>query len=162
MYEDRPTQLRLLNDGAGILRVNDRRQVEQWIKKFNKEFPTCYFTVHTVDLKDHENAQSYGIWALNEPSYSDLPTSSRDDSGLCLVIDVHKKQAAISYGYQLEPYLNDELCFNAIANAHPYMLDHSYIEALELMRHGIRKMMRSQARKANSILKKKRLTDRIK
>ena len=77
------------------------------------------------------------------------------------MLDVHKKEAAITYGYQLEPHLNAEVCFNALAPAHPYLLDSAYIEALELMRHGIRKLLRGRARWAKTTLRKKNLVHRI-
>lgn len=161
LFAERPTQLRLLNDAAGILKVTERRSVERWIRRFNREFPFCYLTIHSVDLTDNQNVHSYGIWALNFPQYSDLPKTAHRGAGLCLVIDVHKKQVALNYGYQLEPYLSAEACFNALTAAHPYLLDHSYIEAIEMMRHGIRKLIRSKSRHARSILKKKNLLSRI-
>jgi hypothetical protein len=151
----------LLHDGAGILKVKERRLSELWIQKFCKEFKGCFLTIHSVHLNDTQSVTSYGIWALNIPQYTDLPESALKDAGVCLVIDVHKKEVAISFGYQLEPHLTAEACFNAVARAHPYLVDHSYIEAIEIMRHGIRKMMRKRSRWAKSTLKKKKLTNRI-
>ncbi len=161
LYADYPQNLRLLHDGAGIFKIKERRQIERWISKFSKEFPTCFLSIHSADLSDIQNVQSYGIWALNIPRYVDLPASAVRDSGVFLVIDAHSKQVAISYGYQLEPYLTSESCFQVLAPAHPYLLDASYFEALELMRHGIRKLIRAKARWAKFTLKKKHLTDRI-
>lgn len=161
LYSHYPENLRLLHDSAGIFKIKDRRQIERWISKFSKEFPGCFLSIHSVDLTDAQNVHSYGIWALNIPRYVDLPHSAAIDSGICLVIDVHSKQVALNYGYQLEPYLTSEGCFQALASAHPYLLDASYLEALELMRHGIRKLLRTKARWAKRTLRKKHLTERI-
>lgn len=161
LYSDKDTNIRLLYDRAGILRVKERRLAENWIRKFSKEFPTCFLTIHLVDLNDEQSVKSYGIWALNTPNYADIPESALSDSGLCLSLDVRKKEVSLNYGYQLEPYLSAELCFNALTSAHPYLIDNSYMEALELMRHHIRKLMQQQSRKSKSILKRKGWLDRI-
>lgn len=161
LYQECDTKIQLLHDRAGILRHKERLLLNEWIIKFGKEFPSCVLSVHAVVLNDQQDAKSYGIWALNHPEYSDLPEQKNMDSALCLVIDVHKKEICLSYGYQLEPFLSSESCFNAISAAHPYLLDESYIEALGIMRHGIRKMMQAKSRASKSILKRKKLLNRI-
>jgi len=125
LYQEKETNIKLLHDRAGILRVKERQQVNYWIQKFGREFPNCSLSIHCVDLNDEQNAKSYGIWALNFPTYTDLGETKSTSFTLCLVIDVHKKEVALNYGYQLEPYLDAESCFNAITPAHPYLLDNS-------------------------------------
>ena len=161
LYENFPTELTLLNDHAGILKIKERRLIESWIQKFDKEFPNCFLSIHCIDTTDLQDVSSYGVWALNTPTYSDISAESDRGAGFCLVLDVGKKQVTLSYGYQLEPYFTPELCFNAITPAHPYLLDNSYMEAIAMMRHGIRKLVRSKSRGAKSILKRKSLLSRI-
>ena len=81
LYETFPRDISQLNDHAGILKIKERRQVEQWLEKFSREFPDCFLTIHCVDLKDNQDVSSYGIWALNTPNYNKLPNGANPAAG---------------------------------------------------------------------------------
>jgi len=153
LYSDRERNIALLNDEAGMLRVHDREKVKVWISKFEKEFPQCFLSVSTVALNDDQDLRSYGVWALSSKPV--IGAEHKDPSfGVMIIIDVKKKESAIVYGYQHEPYMTDKGCFNAISLAHPHLLDGKYLQALGMMRHGLRKLMRKNKRKAQKMLRR--------
>jgi len=152
LYSDRARSIDILNDEAGMLRVGDRVKVKRWIDKFHLEFPQCFLSVSLVALNDAQDIRSYGVWALSDQPIKGA--ESKDSAfGVMLVIDVKKKEAVITYGYQLEPYMSEKRCFDAISCAHPFLLDGQYVKAIEVMRHGIRKMMRKNVRSSRKMLK---------
>jgi len=161
LYSDKPREVSLLNDGAGMLRVADRKKVQHWIKRFRAEFPQCYLSVSIVNLKDEQDARSYGLWILNQGEFRDLAGELDERFGLVLVIDAKKKEVALVYGYQHEPYMTELACFNALVPAHPYLLDGEYLKGIEVMRHGVRVLMRKNARRSMGVLKRKGLLGRI-
>ena len=65
-----------------------------------------------------------------------------------LSVDVGGKSAGISFGYRLQPFLDDDLTFKALSAAHPYLLQGQYLKATEVVVKRMSKILRKQSARA--------------
>lgn len=152
VYQGFERQVRRPHDAAGILRVQQRRQVAKWIAKAEKAFPQLYFSVATVSLSDHQNIRSYGFWLMNRGEFEDVPEASREDGCVLLVLDVNRKEVCLHFGYLLDDCVQEEAAFDALTGAHPYLIESNYMRAIEVMLTGTKRYVK----KLHSIARKKR------
>jgi hypothetical protein len=114
-----------LADRAGLMRLAERRRVQAAIDRFSASFPGLFFTVYTGTLRKGESLRILGFWLLNRAVFEDVHGLS-NDAGIALVIDVERKMAAMSFGYQLDAYLDEEDTFQCLCKAYPYWLEGKY------------------------------------
>jgi hypothetical protein len=131
--------IRAVNDRAGLMRAVERERVARAIERFCRRFPELIFCVHTAVFADVSHLRLFGFWILNNGSFADHPGRHRE-SAIVLTLDVERKAAGLSYGYHLEPYLDETSTFDCLCKAHPHWLegkhDHgviAVIKALEVM-----------------------------
>ena len=111
-----------LSDRAGLMRRIERERVQHAIDRFAARFPQLVFCVHTAVFSDVSHLRSFGFWLVNHGIFEDYP-DRKNASAIVLVIDVARKAAGLSYGYHLEPYLDEALTFDCLCKAHPHWLE---------------------------------------
>ena len=133
-----------LNDAAGILNVSDRVLCKDDIREFCRRFPSMFFSVYLDAAKDDEDADSKGLWLYNKGEFSALPTGSHIQYGVLLYIDANKKEASLSYGDGLAPYLSGKECFKLLKGAHTFLYRGKYLLSIQ---HVLRKLTAHLIRK---------------
>lgn len=132
-----------LYDGAGVLRVYERRKVEDIVEKLERIFPQLTIAVSTVPLKDEQTVRSYGVWLMNRGDFWGIAEDVRLESGLVLlVLDAEHKQACLHFGYLLENGVTEKEAFVALSSAHPYLLESNFAVAIEVMLRGLKKLLK--------------------
>lgn len=111
-----------LSDRAGLMRRVERERVQQSINQFAARFPQIVFCVHTAVFSDVTHLRTFGLWLVNYGVFEDFPERA-NASAIVLVMDVARKAAGLSYGYHLEPYLDESATFDCLCKAHPYWLE---------------------------------------
>jgi len=114
-----------LADRAGLMRLAERRRVQAAMDRFSARFPELFFVVYTGVFRQTESLRIFGFWLLNRAVFEDMP-DVKNDSGMALVIDVERKSAALSFGYQLDAYLDEDDTFQCLSKAHPHWLEGQY------------------------------------
>jgi hypothetical protein len=114
-----------LADRAGLMRLAERRRVQAAMDRFSARFPELLFAVYTGVFRQSESLRIFGFWLLNRAVFEDLE-GVKNDAGIALVIDVERKAASISFGYQLDAYLDEEDTFQCLCKAHPHWLEGKY------------------------------------
>ncbi|MFC5051661.1 hypothetical protein ACFPK9_13740 [Rubritalea spongiae] len=150
IYQNFERVVRRPHDAAGILRVQQRRQVSKWIAKAERAYPQLYFAVATASLSDEQHIRSYGFWLMNRGQFEDIPEGARADGCVLLVIDVNRKEVCLNFGYLLDYCVEEEAAFEALTGGHPYLIESNYMRAIEVMLGGTKryvKKLRSIARK---------------
>ncbi len=133
LYGYDPILLSKLTDVAGILRMKDREVIRKELKQFEKKFPQLFFAIYAQAFENGSSLRQYGFWLLNHASFEDVDLERSNDCGILLTIDVNAKSLGITYGYSLQPYLNEESTFEILSHAHPALLEGKWAEALTII-----------------------------
>ena len=154
VYAGFDRNVRRPHDAAGVLRVQDRKLVAKWIRKAEKSFPQLYFCLVTTSLSDEQQIRSYGYWLMNRGVFEDLPDGVREDGGVMIVIDVNRKEVCLHLGYLLDAYLKEDEAFDALAGAHPHLLEAKYVPAIEALLNGTKRYTKRLLKRAKKEAKK--------
>ncbi|MBK1882214.1 hypothetical protein JIN85_07300 [Luteolibacter pohnpeiensis] len=151
-------RLRRLTDAAGLIRRGDRARVEAALAKFSRSFPQLFFAVYTGSLGEVANIRQFGFWLLNRGAFEDVPVEIPNEAGILLTIDPESKAATITFGYLLDPYLDQADTFLSLSRAHAHWLEGKYADGIvRLVDHlaGVLKKRSRQARRDPERFEKK-------
>ncbi|MBX3739352.1 MAG: TPM domain-containing protein [Akkermansiaceae bacterium] len=133
--EDEVT-LRSLTDAAGLLRRGGRRKVEAAMEEIGRRFPQVFVAVYTGPLGEVANIRQFGFWMLNRAAFEDVPVGKPNEAGILFTIDPESKAAGVTFGYLLDPYLEEADTFDCLSRAHSHWLDGRYADGLvKAIRH---------------------------
>lgn len=111
-----------LADTAGLLRQRERQLVARAMQAFNRRFPQLFIAVYTGTLGEMGQLRQFGFWLLNRAAFDDVPADKPNSAGILLVIDAESKSAGFSFGYLLDPFLDDKDTFECLTRAHAHWL----------------------------------------
>jgi uncharacterized membrane protein YgcG len=141
-------RVQCLTDAAGVLRRKERDAVRRLLAEFQRKFPQLFFAVYYGSLQELPSLQQFGFWLLNRGAFEDLDARRSNNAGVLLSVDVDGKSAGITYGYMLQPFLDDDTTFRALSAAHPFFLQEQYLRATEVVVERLGKSLGRQARRA--------------
>lgn len=140
--------MKCLTDAAGVLRRRERETARRLLVEFQRKFPQLFFAVYFGTFRELPSLRQFGFWLLNRGAFEDVEVDRPNEAGILLSVDVGGKSAGISFGYQLQPFLNEDSTFRALSAAHPYFLQEHYLRALEVVVERLGKTLGRQARRA--------------
>lgn len=123
-------RLRKFTDEAGVLRMKEREPMRRILEQFEAKFPQLFVAVYLAAFEDLKSLRQFGFWMLNRAAYEDVDLDRPNACGILILVDVNSKHAAITYGYALEPYLDEKSTFVALSAGHPMFLQSEYVGAL--------------------------------
>lgn len=141
-------RLRCLTDAAGVLRKKERVAARRMLRDFQRKFPQLFFGIYFGSFKEIPSLRQFGFWLLNRGAFEDIEVSRPNEAGILLSVDVNGKAAGITFGYALQPFLDDEVTFKALSAAHPYFLQGQWLKASEVVIKRMSKTLSTQARRA--------------
>lgn len=141
-------RVKCLTDAAGVLRRRERDAVRRLLVDFQRRFPQLFFAVYYGSFKELPSLRQFGFWLLNRGAFADVDVRRPNEAGILLSVDVGGKSAGISYGYMLQPFLDDDTTFRALSAAHPFFLQGQYLRATEVVVERLSKTLGRQARRA--------------
>jgi uncharacterized membrane protein YgcG len=130
MFGDSEVKLRSLTDTAGIFRRDDRDLLEDELERLGIAFPQIFVAVHTVSLGETASLRQFGFWLLNRGVFEDIPVEKPNEAGILIVIDPDSRTAGMTFGYLLDPFLDEHDTFDCLSRAHSYWLEGRYAEGL--------------------------------
>lgn len=148
MFGDSGVKLRSLTDTAGIFRRNDRDRLEDEMERIGNDFPQVFVAVYTGNVGEMANLRQFGFWLLNRASFEDVPVEKPNEAGILIVIDPDSKAAGMTFGYLLDPFLDEQDTFNCLSRAHAYWLEERYTEGLLKCLSQLQKLLRKRSRQA--------------
>ncbi len=140
--------VRTLTDAAGLMRKAERIVVQEAIERFSKRFPQLFFAVYTGVFRESANLRQFGFWLLNRGAFEDVALHRPNAAGILLVMDVEGKAAGITYGYLLDPYLDEDDTFQCLSKAHPYWLDRRPDQGIVVLLKTLEKILKKKSRAA--------------
>jgi hypothetical protein len=141
-------RLKCLTDAAGVLKKNERLAARRMLSDFQRKFPQLFFGLYFGTFKELPSLRQFGFWLLNRGAFEDVEVSRPNEAGILLSVDVSGKAAGITFGYALQPFLDDEVTFKALSVAHPYFLQGQWLRASEVVVKRITKTLAKQSRHA--------------
>lgn len=149
-----PKRIGILSDEAGIIRKHERDRVLLALRHLNQKFPQIFAALHTGASGHIRHLRPFAFWLLNRSTFTDLPESLANQHGILLLLDPAIKSATISFGYMLEPFLDEHDTFECLSRAHAYWLDGHYAEGtLKALAH-LEQVLCSKSRKSGTIVKR--------
>ena len=103
-----PRHSRYLSDRVGRLTLPQMESLREALRLFERKFPQSLFSVLVADLPRGSSVSEYAFWMANRARFSSLEKTAGDNFDLLLVIDVTSNTAALTTGYGLEPYVEEE------------------------------------------------------
>ena len=119
LFGEHGVKLSKVSDVAGVLRYRERKEARRVAAEFERAFPQLFFAVYFGAREDLPCVRQFGLWLLNRGSFEDVEGKRANEAGILLTVDVAAKVAGISYGYLLEPYLDEEATFAALSRGAP-------------------------------------------
>jgi uncharacterized membrane protein YgcG len=139
-------KLRSLTDAAGLFRRDDRDRLEDEMERLGIAFPQVFVAVHTASLGETANLRQFGFWLLNRGVFEDVPVEKPNEAGILIVIDPDSRSAGMTFGYLLDPFLEEQDTFDCLSRAHSYWLEGRYaVGLIKCLRH-LRKLLRKRSR----------------
>lgn len=143
-----PWRVRRLTDRAGVLRRDQREQVQLAMGRFSRRFPQLFVAVHTGTPGTLEDLRPFGFWLLNRSVFDDVPMDMPNEGGILLLIDPEHRAAHISYGYLLEGLLDESSSFDCLARAHGHWIEGRYADGIVRVLAQLEKVLARSARRA--------------
>lgn len=131
LFGDEDVILKKFSDAAGVLRMKEREKIRKVMERFEKKFPQLFLSIYVGAFDDVPNLRQFGFWLLNRAAYSDVGVDRPNENGILLVLDVNGKTAAMTFGYAVMPYLDEDSTFDALSAAHPFLLQGEYLKAFK-------------------------------
>lgn len=129
LFGDECLPLKKFTDVAGVLRRKERHEMWRLLARFEKKFPQLFFSIYVGAFEEVTSLRQFGFWLLNRAVYSDVEAERPNENGILLVLDVNGKTAAMTFGYAVMPYLNEDSTFGALSAAHPFLIQGEYLKA---------------------------------
>lgn len=145
--------VKCLADRAGLMRRIERNRVQQAMDRFCARFPQLFFCVYSAAFPEASQLRTFGFWLLNRGVFEDV-SNRANAAGILLVIDVERKAAGLSYGYLLEPYLDESDCFVCLSKAHSHWLEGKYDEGIIALLKTLTNILERTSRQARRNPKK--------
>ncbi len=144
-------RLKCLTDAAGVLKRKERVAARKMLGEFQRKFPQLFCAVYFGTFKELPSLRQFGFWLLNRGAFEDVEVSRPNEAGVLLSVDVSGKSAGITFGYALQPFLDDEGTFKALSAAHPFFLQGQWLRATGIVVGRISRSLASQARRAKRV-----------
>lgn len=148
MFGEGEVAIDCLEDTAGVLRRRERERVGDQLERFREAFPQLFFAVYTGSFDELTSLRQFGFWLLNRAAFRDVPIDRPNEAGVLLVIDPESKAASLTFGYLLDPFLEDDDTFRCLSKAHPYLLEGDYCRGIEVICGMLGKVLRKRCRQA--------------
>lgn len=134
-------RMQRLSDLAGVLKRKERHSLKKELRLFEASFPQLFFCAHMEALEPLTNIRQYAFWLLNRGAFEDVEVTRANEGGILLMIDVSGKSATLSFGYFLDSILTEEMTFELLSQAHPYLLQGQYLKAILLIVRRLRRIL---------------------
>lgn len=127
-----PPALRVgLSDGAGLLGRRDRRRVAREIREFPNTLPQTRLSVATFPrAPDQVPLGAYAFWLFNRSDIVRKLDKGGRNHDILIALDARTRNAAITIGYGLEPFVGKHHLQSVLASGHGHLVADLYGAAL--------------------------------
>jgi len=143
-----PWRVRRLTDRSGVLRRDQREQVQLAMGRFSRRFPQLFVAVHTGTPGTPDDLRPFGFWLLNRCVFDDVPMDMPNEAGILLLIDPEHHAACLTYGYLLDEHLSETSTFECLSRAHGHWVEGRYADGIVRLLAQLEKVLIRSSRRA--------------
>ncbi len=142
---------RRICDSAGALRQRDRMKLAAMLEKLEKRLPPMVLSVYFPNILEPFTLIGHNFWVMNHLTVDEAGFPDRTDSPdaqwmLVLVIDVRTDTAFFMWGYELDPYVEQEMINKCIMKNRIALRENMLLQgAVSIMKDAVR-MIEKRAR----------------
>ncbi len=132
-----------VTDPAGKLRPAEARALRRRIAEFCRRFPQAGFTAVFMDLNRDMPGAAYAWWIFNrcQPGGESRPGSS--NRRLLLLVDTAGRQAWLTQGYGLEPFVSEAQLRQCLDQALPHFAREEWTAGVEALLQEVESVLRA-------------------
>jgi uncharacterized membrane protein YgcG len=119
-----------LSDSAGLLRLIDRHRVQKCVQKFSHRFPQFFFAINILTFAYKTDLRLFSFWLLNRAVFSDLAPDQNNAAAILLVMDDNHKLASLTFGYALDPYLDEQDTSACLQRAQSLWMENQFADGI--------------------------------
>ncbi len=123
------------------------------IKAFEKKFPQFRIALHVTRLPKDLDVRMLGYWLLNFCPFAEGESAEMREGTLLFVIDCMNRQAGLTVGYRLDPFLSDDKGTRLLAEAREDFQSGDYVAGMRVILAGIRGHLSRQCAVVEEIAK---------
>ncbi len=147
-FGGRERRVHSLADTAGVLRRGERERVEAAIDQFKRRFPQLFVAIYTAALGEVAALRPFGFWLLNRATFDEVAPATSNAAGILLTLDPESKAAGLTFGYLLDPYLEEADTFECLSRAHSHWLEGRYADGMIKALNQLSGVLRKRCRQA--------------
>jgi len=132
-----------VTDPAGKLRPADLRSVRRRIGEFSRRFPQAGFSAVFMDLSPDVPGAAYAWWLFNRGLPGGETQHGGNNRRLLLLVDTAGRQAWLTQGYGLEPFVSEAQLRQCLERALPHLAMQDWAAAVLSMIEEIESMLRA-------------------
>lgn len=121
-----PRLIRGVSDSAGVLTAADVRTINRGIAIFEQRFPQSGFTVAFMALAKDIPGATYAYWVFNRSNPAGELSQGSANRHVFLLVDTAGRNAWMTLGYGLEPFIGERHLDQCLAKARPYFAQEQY------------------------------------
>lgn len=129
-YPMQPPAFERLMDAEGLLGKRQRARLDKAIDSFEAKFPQLRIATHLTRLPEGLDVREVGYWLVNFCPLSDGETAENREGTLLFVIDHLNRQAGLTLGYGLDPFLGDDRGHRILSSVKQDLQREDYVGAL--------------------------------
>ena len=103
-----PPEIERIIDPEEAFTARDRRLVEKAVARFERHFPGIRVAVHPTRLPEGADVREFGFWLFNQAPLAEGEAPEDRAGTLLLILDRHNRQAGLTVGYELDPFIGDD------------------------------------------------------
>lgn len=115
VYGESEVVLTRVVDPGGVFESGGVGSLESEVAVFERSFPQAWMSVYAVSLGSAAALRQFGFWLLNRATPATGGVMRPNENGVLLVVDVEARAVSITIGYQLEPWLPEEVLAAVLA-----------------------------------------------
>lgn len=142
-------QLESLTDAAHCLRVREREALLHELETFHQTFPQVFLAVYLGVLPGSPTPSEIAFWLLNHAAFHPADPSRLNERAALLIIDPVAKNAGITVGYGLEPFLTPSKLEQCLRKVRTPLWHGEYAAAISMAISLLAKQLRKSARRSS-------------
>jgi len=140
-----PRLLADVSDSAGVLRPADLRAMRRSISEFARRFPQAGFTAAFMALERDVPGAAYAWWIFNRCHPAGAMRQASANRHLFLLVDTAGRDAWLTLGYGLEPFVSEAQLRHCLERAQPHFAKEAWTAGVAALLKEAEEMLREVA-----------------
>jgi len=130
-----------ISDGCQLFSKSNTKRLAKIIQAYQERFPQSRLHVVTRTFDQKAELPAILFWVFNRAGLSEESAKQGQNRDVVILIEPHRKQAAMMVGYGLEPLLPKGALDGIIERAQPFLTSGDYLGGMETAIERLEKLL---------------------